>query len=75
MDRHVGDTAEVNIQSILSAAQSEGGRVYMKGKLNGKAIVSYSTGMPYLYETWSETVTTTDYDNLICQEHFIVKRR
>ena len=71
-----GDTARIDIQSIVSAEQSEGGTVYMKGKQNGHATVSYSTGMPSLYETSWETVTTvtsgayevTDKQRLLCKQ-------
>lgn len=68
------DTAFIGIESVISAEQSEGGTVYMKGKQSGKAIVSYSTGMPTLYETRWETVTTTSHQyDYIKKEHFLLK--
>lgn len=68
------DTAYVDIESIVSAEQSEGGTVYMKGKQNGHAIVSYSSGMPFLYETNRETVTTTSHQyEIISKEHFLLR--
>lgn len=71
-----GDTARIGIESIVSAAQSEGGNVYMKGKQTGHALVSYSTGMPTEYETSWETVTTVTnhlYD-VVNKEHFQLSR-
>ena len=71
-----GDTAFINIESIVSAAQSEGGSVYMKGKQTGHAHVSYSTGMPSEYETSWETVTTMTnhlYD-VVNKEHFLLSK-
>lgn len=74
-DQHNNDTASVSIQSIISAEQSEGGNVYMKGKGKGIAIINYVTGMPYLFETGSETETTTTQKQYeyISKEHFLVK--
>ncbi len=75
LEQYNADTAYITIQSLISAEQSEGGTVYMKGKGKGIAIINYSTGMPYLFETRSETETTTtekQYEN-INKEHFIVK--
>lgn len=70
-----GDTVFVNIESIVSAEQSDGGTVYMKGKQSGHATVNYSSGMPTLYETSSETVTTTSHQYQIIQkEHFLLQR-
>lgn len=71
-----GDTAFINIESIVSATQSEGGSVYMKGKQTGHALVSYSTGMPSEYETSWETITTVTnhlYD-VINKERFQLSR-
>ena len=59
MEQHNADTAYVTIHSIISAEQSEKGTVNRKGKGKGIAIINYSTGMPYLYETRSETETNT----------------
>lgn len=74
-DQHNNDTASLSIQSIISAEQSEGGNVYMKGKGKGIAIINYATGMPYLFETRSETETTTTEKQYeyISKEHFLVK--
>jgi hypothetical protein len=74
-DQQNNDTASVSIQSIISAEQSEGGTVYMKGKGKGIATINYSTGMPYLFETRSETETTTTEKQYeyINKEHFLVK--
>ncbi len=70
-----GDTVFVNIESIVSAEQSDGGTVYMKGKQSGHATVNYSSGMPTLYETSSETVTTTSHQyQIIHKEHFLLQR-
>ena len=71
-----GDTAFIGIESIVSAAQSEGGSVYMKGTQTGHAQVSYTTGMPIEYETSWETVTTVTsnmYD-VVNKEQFHLSR-
>ncbi len=75
LEQYNSDTAYVSVQSIISAEQSEGGTVYMKGKGKGIAIINYITGMPYLFETRSETETTTtekQYEYVI-KEHFLVR--
>jgi len=70
-----GDTAYVEIQSIVSTATtSAGDNVYLKGKHEGEAILSYTTGMPYKYDTKLESVTTTTVYDVIYNEHFTVKR-
>jgi hypothetical protein len=73
MEQHNNDTAYISFQSLISAQQSEGSKPYMKGKGKGIAMVNYATGMPYLFETRSETVTTTSAYDFINKEHFLIK--
>ncbi len=75
MDRRNGDTAVIAIQSNVSARQSPGDNPYMKGTQKGTALISYSTGMPFLYETQSEIVTTTNYYDVGNTERFVVRLR
>jgi hypothetical protein len=69
-----GDSVYTDIQSMVSTEREEGGNVYLKGKLTGKAILSYRTGLPYQYDTDMETVTTTTHYDVVYKEHFTVKR-
>ncbi|MBE7173855.1 MAG: hypothetical protein INR73_24995 [Williamsia sp.] len=71
-----GDTAFIDIESIVSATQSEGGSVYMKGKQTGHAQVSYMSGMPIDYETSWETITsvTSHLYDVVNKEHFHLNR-
>ena len=70
-----GDSAYVEIQSIASTATTtKGDNVYLKGKLNGEAILSYTFGMPYQYDTDLETITTTTQYDVLYKEHFTIKR-
>jgi hypothetical protein len=70
---HTNDSATINIQSIISARQSAGDVTYLKGDENGYAILSYSTGMPFLFETQSDVVTTTNYYDIKNNEHIVVR--
>lgn len=55
------DTATINIQSFISARQSYGDVTFLKGNQEGYTKLSYSTGMPFHFETLSGTVTATKY--------------
>jgi len=67
------DSATINIQSFVSARQSTGDVTYLKGDENGYVIVSYSTGMPFLFETQSDVITTTGYYDIKSNEHIVVR--
>jgi hypothetical protein len=67
-------TAQQSIYNqIISARQSAGDVTYLKGDENGYAILSYSTGMPFLFETQSDVVTTTNYYDIKNNEHIVVR--
>ena len=58
MNNQDGDTAFIDIQSIISATQSVAQEAYMKGTLEGRAAISYATGMPFSCETTATVVTS-----------------
>jgi hypothetical protein len=70
MEKLAGDTAFLSVSSIISARQGEQGRVYMKGRLSGNIVTSYSTGIPYQYQTTDETITTTDMNTITSRNIF-----
>jgi len=70
-----GDSAYVEIQSMVSTAiTSKGDNVYLKGKQQGEAILLYTTGMPYKYDTNLESITTTTAYDVLYKEHFKIER-
>ncbi len=68
-----GDNASVEIQSNIIARLSPGSDPYIQGNQKGSALVSYSTGIPFLYSTQSEMVTITSYYDVTQDEEFILK--
>ncbi|MEO8961772.1 MAG: DUF6263 family protein [Ginsengibacter sp.] len=68
-----GDTSVIEIQSNVFARRSPGEEPYLQGNQKGSASVSYSTGMPFLYQAQSEIVTTTDVYDVKQVEKFLLK--
>ena len=69
-----GDSVFITIKAIVSAEQSPGGHVYMKGEQDGSVICSYRTWMPYFFKIESSTVTTTNYYKITTNEDFQISR-
>ncbi len=68
-----GDTATIEIQSNFFERRSPGDEAYINGKGKGVALVNYSTGIPFLYKTESEVVTTTSYYDIKDIQNFTLK--
>jgi len=66
------DSAMINIRSYVSARQSVGDVTFLKGNQDGYARVNTSTGMPLLYETHADIVTSTNYYDIKANEHLVV---
>ena len=69
-----GDTAFIEIQSNIFARRSPGTEFYIKGNQQGEALVDYTTGMPFWYQTKNEIITTTNYYDVKKTENFILKQ-
>ena len=70
--RRNGDTAAIEIHSNIFSRLSRGNEFYIKGNQDGKALINYQTGIPYWYQTQSETVTTTNYYDIDEMETFFL---
>ncbi len=68
-----GDTATIEIQSNVFERRSPGDEAYINGKRKGVTLVNYSTGIPYLYKTESDVVTTTSYYDIKDIQSFTLK--
>ncbi|MDQ2864222.1 MAG: DUF6263 family protein [Bacteroidota bacterium] len=66
------DTATIHIQSFVSERQSEGDVTFLKGNVDGYAMINTFTGMPFLYDIRSDIVTTTNYYYIKANEHIVV---
>lgn len=58
-----GDTVKLSVQTEVSARMGDGGTLYVEGKLSGKVIASYSTGMPVNLEMHESSVMHTNYED------------
>ncbi len=63
------DTAHLDLQSMISSREPTPEEAYVKGKQNGKALFSYSTGMPFLFDSRSVIVTSTNYYDIMDSIH------
>jgi len=63
----------IDIQSNVFQRLSPGYDPYINGKRKGVAFINYSTGIPYLYKTESNIITTTDYYDIKETGKFILK--
>ena len=72
LERLRKDTANIHIQSFVSERQSVGDVTFLKGNQDGYASLNTSTGMPLLYETHADIVTSTNYYDIKTNEHLVV---
>ena len=75
LDNISGDTALIKIRALVSAQQSQGGNVYLKGEQTGIAKLSFTTGMPYLYETKTESIYTTGANSYRKSEYLFLQKK
>jgi hypothetical protein len=68
------DTAIIQIQSFISARQSAGDITFLKGNKSGYVSVSSITGMPFLFETQSDIITSANEYDIKESEHTLVKQ-
>lgn len=74
LNQRIGDSAFIDFNSLRLARREEGDTPYMKGKIHGSTIVSNSTGLPFDYESKSETETNTNYYIIKEKEELRVER-
>ena len=65
------DTLALGLNSVVSGRQSEGGNIYLKGEQTGREALSYSTGVPYHYETTAQTNYSAGAYDVKLREHFL----
>ena len=65
------DTLSLGLNSVVSGRQGEGGNVYLKGEQTGREAISYSTGIPYYYETSAQTHYSAAAYDVKLREHFL----
>ncbi len=70
LEQQIADTAFINLTSIISARQAEGGEFYLEGKQDGEAVINYNTGVPYSYEANSQSNYKTPTYNTVTDEIF-----
>lgn len=68
-----GDSVFLDIKTIVSAKTGEEGVVYAQGKQEGNAVVSLTTGIPYIISLNETTVTKTDHYEITQQRKFSVR--
>ncbi len=65
-----GDSAYVDIQSKLLAGTA--GNFYLNGTQTGLVILNYYNGLPYLFESFIKTTTTTNHYDVNESEHWLI---
>jgi Family of unknown function (DUF6263) len=73
LEQQIGDTAFISLTSVISARQAEGGEFYLEGKQDGEVLINYNTGVPYSYESNSQSNYKTPTYNTVTDEIFKAK--